>query len=397
MIRYATLLLLSVCAFGTWAHDPVARQHSETAADTIDGSKNPELIPDSLAFRLYFIALSENDSTLTESTERQKAFFATAGLNAADTEVAASILRAFKKRLDAMTETYNTSVLSTNDSTADRRLFAAKREALVETTRNEFSIMLSTGGAKHLNDHVQGEKQKIKASKSEIQQIAALRLKPTGFQLVSMKSLQGGGGCSGFMDLHYNSYTSSSTNSQGKNIYASTSVDGYTGEGNGSWCYGSVTHQPRLLLQVGTAGGWFYGQGVIPSSQIDYGQNVILLCDLCQEPNSYSVQDGVYCTSLGGLIYGAGSPPPTTIRIAVTNFILEKWDTHSCYYNMYCPNGNTAASCPSATFIDVNGMSAIPACNTSNYVWFARIVVTPPGTCFPVGIAIFSSVAKNCS
>lgn len=92
MIRYATLLLLSVCALGAWAHDPVAHQHAGAAADLVDGSKNPELIPDSLAFRLYFIALSENDSTLTKASERQEAFFATAGLKAADTEVAASDL-----------------------------------------------------------------------------------------------------------------------------------------------------------------------------------------------------------------------------------------------------------------------------------------------------------------
>jgi hypothetical protein len=71
-------------------------------------------------------------------------------------------------------------VLSTNDSTSDRILFASKREALVEATRNEFSIMLSAEGAKHFNGYVQREKEKIKASKSEIRQIAALRSKLTG-------------------------------------------------------------------------------------------------------------------------------------------------------------------------------------------------------------------------
>jgi hypothetical protein len=31
---------------------------------------------------------------------------------------------------------------------------------------------------------------------------------------------------------------------------------------------------------------------------------------------------------------------------------------------MYCPNGANAASCPAPTFVDRNGMQAIPPCNT---------------------------------
>jgi hypothetical protein len=377
MIRYATMLVLFVCALGAWAHDPAAHQHAGAAADMIDGSKNPELIPDSLAFRLYFIALSENDSTLTESTERQKAFFATAGLKAADTEVAASILRVFKKRLDAMTDAYNMAVASTNDSTSGRTFFASKREDLVQATRNEFSIMLSADGAEHINGYVHGEKGKMKASKSEIQQIATLRSNPTGFQLVSMRSLQGGG-CSGFMDPHYNSYTSYAINSQGQNLYASTQVDGYTGEGNGSWCYGSITHQPRLLLQLGTVGGWSYGQSVIPSSQIDYFQNVVLDCGLCGTPNSFNAEDMIYCSSLGtGFYYDIPIPPPVTLRIARTTYKYASILGGVCTYTANCINSPQTCGLDTIT---VQGPCAPP-------YFIAPFIVVRIGinsSCFPV-------------
>jgi len=388
MTRYVTtVLILFVFALGAWAQNSPPHQHATAAADVIDGSLHPELIPDSVAFRLYFIALSEKDPTLTEASERQKAFFSTAGLNDADAHVAAAILRTFKQRLDAITDTYNKAVVVTNDSTSDRALFVSKRESLVQATRNAFNVTLSANGASHLNNHVQREKGKIKASKSEIQQIAALRSKPTGFQLVSMKSPQSG--CYGYMDLHYNTYTSYATNSEGKNIYVSTEDDGYTGEGNGSWCYGSITHQPQLQLQVGTAGGWFYGQSVIPSSQIYFSETVELLCDVCQQPNSFTVQDDIYCTSLGGFIF-SDIIPPGTLRIAVSNYSYVSTAGSVCTYKLYCPS--SYASCGYAT------IGVATPCPSNYFVAYYLVYRTDVySTCFPVSIGRFSSTPVPCS
>jgi hypothetical protein len=204
-----------------------------------------------------------------------------------------------------------------------------------------------------------------------------------------MKSMQGGGGCSGFMDLHYNAYTSYATNSQGRNLYASTSVDGYTGEGNGSWCYGSITHQPQLFLQIGTAGGWFYGQGVIPSSQIDYGQNVTLLCDLCQQPNSFSVQNGIFCTSLGGLIYdNVPFPPPVTLRIARTTYKYASILNGVCTYKANCINSQQTCGLDTIT---VQG-----PCGPTYFI--APFIVLRIGTnssCFPI-TGVLSSTWLPC-
>ena len=55
---------------------------------------------------------------------------------------------------------------------------------------------------------------------------------------------------------------------------------------------------------------------------------------------------------------------------------------------------NNAASCPAASFVDNDGMQAIPACNTLNCAWVYSLVVG--GKCFPVGITFFANTAKNC-
>ncbi len=60
MIRYVSLalLVLSVFALGTLAQNPVPHQHPMSPPNLIDGSKNPELVPDSTAYRLYLISVS---------------------------------------------------------------------------------------------------------------------------------------------------------------------------------------------------------------------------------------------------------------------------------------------------------------------------------------------------
>jgi hypothetical protein len=47
-------------AFGTLAQTPQTPQHQHSDANVIDGAIHPELIPDTVAYRLYLIAVSEN-------------------------------------------------------------------------------------------------------------------------------------------------------------------------------------------------------------------------------------------------------------------------------------------------------------------------------------------------
>lgn len=73
------------------------------------------------------------------------------------------------------------------------------------------------------------------------------------------------------------------------------------------------------------------------------------------------------------------------------DFILENSDAENCYYMEYCPNGNTEASCPAATFVDTGGM---PDCRGFNYAWVFSLVVNKK--CYPASIHYLASHATNC-
>jgi RHS repeat-associated protein len=85
-----------------------------------------------------------------------------------------------------------------------------------------------------------------------------------------------------------------------------------------------------------------------------------------------------------------GSPGTSGLKIAITNMISEGPPVDGfCHYIEYCPNGNTAASCPvpEAEEFPVNG-------GCSPYVQLYSLVVN--SHCVRVGIAIHSTAPRNC-
>ena len=64
--------------------------------DVIDGAKTPDLIPDSTAYRLFLITVSEVSNPTSEQLSRQIAFLKTAGLDEDDINSAIPILAKFK-------------------------------------------------------------------------------------------------------------------------------------------------------------------------------------------------------------------------------------------------------------------------------------------------------------
>jgi len=69
MIRCVTLLVLSVFALGTWAQTSTS-QHQHPNENVVDGAKNPELIPDSTAYRLWLVTVSLPPN----ATEKERTF-----------------------------------------------------------------------------------------------------------------------------------------------------------------------------------------------------------------------------------------------------------------------------------------------------------------------------------
>lgn len=64
-------------------------------------------------------------------------------------------------------------------------------------------------------------------------------------------------------------------------------------------------------------------------------------------------------------------------------------------YYLYCPNGNTAATCPGNNPVYVDARTNV----CKNYLYDERLKVIAFGYkfCFPVGMAFLSNVAVNCS
>lgn len=69
---------------------------------TIDGAKNPELIPDDVAYRLVLLAVAEPEDATDAQKTRFRAKIAPAGLSEQDTEALRLILAALQKELDAL-------------------------------------------------------------------------------------------------------------------------------------------------------------------------------------------------------------------------------------------------------------------------------------------------------
>jgi len=85
----------------------------------------------------------------------------------------------------------------------------------------------------------------------------------------------------------------------------------------------------------------------------------------------------------GGLAY-------IGVRIARTNLIFNGVEGSNCIYYEYCPNGNTAASCPvSRATVPGNYRTCL------NYLWSFFLVVN--GRCFPVAISAQSNIPISCN
>src|SRR5260370_519089 len=95
MARLLTLSLLLVMAPGLVAQH-VQQLVNAKGPSMIDGSQHPELIPDSAAYHLVLVNLSELPNPSQEQIARQLAFLRDIGLSNADLQASIPILTSFK-------------------------------------------------------------------------------------------------------------------------------------------------------------------------------------------------------------------------------------------------------------------------------------------------------------
>ncbi|MFN2454088.1 MAG: hypothetical protein ABR577_07685 [Pyrinomonadaceae bacterium] len=127
---------------------------------TIDGAKNPEMIPDTLAYTLLFDLLSNRHTEVEKG--RAKAYIRQAGIEGADVDALLTAAEEFRQRagaLDAQAASLNIRshtehpALSQND-VAQLKQLEKQRESLAEEVIASLPRRLSADGMGKLRQHV---------------------------------------------------------------------------------------------------------------------------------------------------------------------------------------------------------------------------------------------------
>jgi len=145
------------------AQNVAPHQHSETS-DMIDGAVHPELIPDSIAYRLYFLTNSTGLMPTEEDQKRQQAQLGKVGLQDDDLKTLVSVLSEFRATYDALVAQYNRSAqaATARNEAGDMSSFLRQRDGLVESTRDTLKLRLTPGGILLLDSFVRSEKKHMK-------------------------------------------------------------------------------------------------------------------------------------------------------------------------------------------------------------------------------------------
>ena len=172
MTRCVTAVVgVLVFAFGAWAQNSPPHNHSAANVQTIDGAKNPELIPDNTAFRLWLVTVSTLPNASVQERERQEAHFNRLHFSSPlDRPLLQSILTNFKSQYTSLINHYNeaqkaawaSGPVPIAQQQADLKLLLEQRDELVAATRVAITNQLSTEGANHVMAHVVSEKQFMK-------------------------------------------------------------------------------------------------------------------------------------------------------------------------------------------------------------------------------------------
>jgi hypothetical protein len=156
------IIALSVFALGTQAQTP---QHQHLDVTVVDGAKNPELIPDSTAYRMWLVTVSLPPNATEQERTFQQAHLKKLQLtNSVDHLALLSILTEFKSQYLSLIARYNEAAKAAllNGGQADEKLFLQQRDDLVSSTRAAIARQLAPESAARVDAHVQGEKKQIR-------------------------------------------------------------------------------------------------------------------------------------------------------------------------------------------------------------------------------------------
>jgi hypothetical protein len=167
MTQYVTAVACALMfAFGAWAQTSPPHNHQVTAPKLIDGAVHPELIPDSVAYRLYLVAVSTSQNPTEAEQKGQNAHLMKTGLVDTDQQLLVSILSDFRAKFDALVADYNDAAkaAAARNQMADVQALLKKLDDLVQSTRDSISVRLSSQGAAKLHSFIVSEKKNMKVT-----------------------------------------------------------------------------------------------------------------------------------------------------------------------------------------------------------------------------------------
>lgn len=169
--RYGAAICVLMYAVGTWAQTSPPPNQQAAPPELIDGAVHPERIPDAVAYRLYFITVSETPNPTPEARKRQLAYLSGIGLNDNDLGSMTSVLERFKTRYNELVAQYNESAAAAEKEgkTPDYETFVFKRDLLVQTTRDDLHTVLSADGLASVDVFIKNEKKHMKIGIREAQ------------------------------------------------------------------------------------------------------------------------------------------------------------------------------------------------------------------------------------
>jgi hypothetical protein len=135
---------------------------------TIDGAKNPELIPDEVAYRMLFLAVAEPEDATDEQKARARAKIAAAQLSEEDTQAFLRLMADFHKETAAVLAE-NAKIRARNPlpdrQSTDWPILVGLRKRMEANVTNTIAALparMSEDGQRKLQKHLLAVKQGIK-------------------------------------------------------------------------------------------------------------------------------------------------------------------------------------------------------------------------------------------
>jgi hypothetical protein len=154
------------------SHKAVATPHRITLANpsqsklsiipsgTIDGAKTPWLIPDSVAYRLFFETVAERTQPTDDEVRRQRSRLTGIELTDEEYKAVVTALSEFKTADEALRFKY--SDIAEHGGIVDEATVLSERDAIVQGTRTHLTERISAQAVASLDARIQSEKSKMK-------------------------------------------------------------------------------------------------------------------------------------------------------------------------------------------------------------------------------------------